>query len=69
MSDDFNPGAIDILNSGARAEARAMEAKLPRERRVDAGRWPSVGAFARRLGLLLIAIVLGGWLLTLVNGR
>ena len=69
MSDDFNPGTIDILNAGARAEARAMEAKLPRERYVDAERWPSVGTFARRLGLLLIAIVLGGWLLTLVSGR
>lgn len=68
MSQDFNPGSIDLLNAQARAEARAVERTLPRQRYGDPGRWPSISV-ARPLGLLLLAIVLGGWVLTLVNGR
>lgn len=70
MVDDFNPGAaIDTLNAGARAEARAMEADLPRPRHLEARRWPDVGTLVRRTGLVLVAIVLTGWVLTLLNAR
>jgi hypothetical protein len=69
MTDDFNPGTIDVLRAEARTEARLMEAKLPPKPHAQAERWPSFGTFARRLALLVIAIVLSGWLLTLLNSR
>lgn len=69
MSQGFNVGQIDVLNSGAIAEAQAAAASLPQRRHLPARRWISPGTFLRVVGLALLAVILGGWLLTLLNAR
>ncbi len=69
MSEGYHAGSSDALNARALAEAHAVEAGLPARWHIDAPRWSSAGTVARRIGLLLIAIVLGGWALTLLNAR
>jgi hypothetical protein len=64
-----NLGGYDPRNATALAEAKATEAGLPTRRHIDAPRWTDVGTVVRGLGLLLLAILLGGWVLTLLNAR
>jgi hypothetical protein len=69
MSEGFHSGGYDALNSGALAEARQIEAGLPSRRHIDAPRWLDVGTILRAVGLVIVAAILGGWLLTLLNVR
>ena len=67
MSEGFHVGANDALNARALAEARAIEAGLPSKRHIDAPRWPGAGTLVRRVGLAILAIIVAGWLLTLLS--
>ena len=69
VSEGFNIGGYDALNAAPLAEVRATEAGLPRRRHLPAPPWPDAGSLVRRAGLVLMAIVLGGWVLTLLNAR
>lgn len=49
------------------AETKSADAQRPQLNRVDEGRWPSIGTVLRLLALICLAIVLLGWLLTVLN--
>jgi hypothetical protein len=68
MTGDFNPGGYDTLNRAPLAEAKAVEAGVPRRQPVDAPRWADPGTVVRAVGLVLLLIVIGGWVLTLLSG-
>lgn len=69
MSGGGSLGGYDPRNAGALAEAKAAEAGLPQRRHLHAPRWADPGTVVRALGVVLLAVVLGGWALTLLNGR
>ena len=70
MTGDFNPGSYEVARKAAPlAEANAREAGLPRRNHVDAPRWADPGTVVRGIGLVLLGLLLGGWALTLLNGR
>ena len=67
MTGDFNPGGYTTLNQAPLAEAKATEAGLPRRQHIDAPRWADPGTVVRVILLLFGAVVVVGWLLSLLN--
>ena len=70
MAEGFGLGDGNNDFSGLRplAESKVSEAQGRHRGHVDTGRWPGAGAVLRVLLLAFGAIVLVGWLVTVVRG-
>ncbi|MGZ9159571.1 MAG: hypothetical protein ACXW4T_00285 [Candidatus Limnocylindrales bacterium] len=70
MSESFGlgDGMNDLGHVRAIAESKAADARLAPHHDVDAGRWPTGVTVGRVLIGILGAVVVGGWILTALNG-
>jgi hypothetical protein len=60
-------GNADFTNARARAESKVADAQRHPPQDVETPRWVSGGMVLKVVGLALIALLLVGWVLTLVN--
>jgi hypothetical protein len=60
-------GRYDAASSFGLADSQASDARIPPPRRIVDGRWPRVATVLRVLGLLCLALVIAGWILTAVT--
>lgn len=69
MSDGFGglEGWGNPNDSTGVADTQVAEARRSAQLGVDTGRWPETRTMARAVLLTIAAIVVGGWLLTLLN--
>jgi hypothetical protein len=69
MSEAFGlgDGMNDMGNIRPLAESAVADARRKRHGHCDTGRWPGAGTVVRVLVLSFVAIVCGGWLLTVLN--
>jgi hypothetical protein len=69
MSEGFGPGDgfRDQSHAFAVTETQVAEARRVAHLARDPGRWPSGRPSARTVALAIIALVAGGWILTILN--
>ena len=60
-------GSNDLSGTSGLAESRPAEAGRQERQVADRGRWPGPGTVLRVVGLCFLALVVGGWLLTVLN--
>lgn len=69
MSEGFGlgDGMNDLSNMSGSTDAKLAEARRTQRHATDMGRWPSAATVVRVIAIGVAAIVVGGWLVTLIT--
>jgi hypothetical protein len=63
----YGDGMNDLGRARPLAESTVSDGSRRRPNHLDADRWPAVGTVLRVIGLVLLALVILGWVLTALN--